>query len=116
MRKGLLFVPFVLALIALEEPASACFECCSPPPYTRSMCCESICGGATCETVSGPTYSFCAPEGTCSQNRIHCAPRPEPGPEIPPYWTRCEPSMSERWVLKSVETIRVRERRAPRRG
>lgn len=116
MRKGLRFVLFVLMVIALPASAPACFECCSPPPYTRSMCCESICGGATCETVSGATYSFCAPEGTCSQNRIYCAPRPEPGPEIPPYWTRCEPPLSERSVLKSIEVARPPQSRATRRG
>ena len=90
----------IAALLTASE-AKACFDCCVPPPYTRPMCCSSVCGSVTCTTTSG-TSTFCSGDGgPCSSNDAYCGDG-DGGVQHKTDWVRCTPPLAHRWQLVAV--------------
>ncbi|HYI10532.1 MAG TPA: hypothetical protein VEK57_15835 [Thermoanaerobaculia bacterium] len=104
-------VLFVVAF-AIAPEAKACWDCCVPPPYTRPVCCSSICGETNCVTTGSGSYSFCAPAGDpCSSNEEYCRRKPYEKE----YWVRCAP-LSEKWQLVAVRITRTPAAKAAAKG
>jgi len=105
--KALALAIFCLGALLMAADASACFDCCQPPPYTVLSCCSVICGYTGCDaTSSGGFGSVCQPSGdVCSQNDTWCSSH---GGDREPLWAQCAPPpLSDRWQLITVKVMRA---------
>jgi len=103
MKRFLLNAAAVIVLFLVAENAQACFSCCVPPPYTRTVCCTSICGGTGCDATSGSGSSFCIASGACTENPEYCGAGQ--GPRNKGEWVSCEPPLAGRWKLVAVKVV-----------
>jgi hypothetical protein len=106
MKQTLFVAVLLVATFAVAPDAKACFDCCVPPPYTRPVCCSSICGAIGCTTTSGTNTFFTAEGGTCSSNDEYCGDSGG-GVQHKNDWVRCAPTLSRRWQLVAVRVTRT---------